>query len=586
MPDTQSPTQQSPTQDPDQPQPKFAPNGNGHAETTTHDGHGGTKYAPPKSDDKDGKEDKPDAAEQAKEQQKNAEKPRRTLIFALIGAVLLTLGIFWGIRYYHYSTTHVGTDDAYITGNLVNVSPIIGGTLSTLSVEEGDMVRKGQLIGRLEDSGQEASLSQQQAAYAAAQSQIPQAQANLAYETQATAAAIQRAQAGITAQQAKTIAAQQQATLSGATVRNQVSQAQSQVRVADAQTAGAQAQVKTAQAAVDSQRQAVQTAQRAADAATAQIASAAATASKTANDERRYARLVSQSAVTVQQYDAAQAAAVSGMAQLQAAQQQAAQARSQVKYTQSGVKQALEQLKVAQKQAYAVSQQGNVARTALLLAQANLGQIPIQQSNIANAVGQGTQAQADLANAKANRQQVLLRKRQIQTYAAQANQAKAALTNAQVTENDTYLYAPTDGQVVKKAVNVGASLSAGQTVATITQANYVWVSANFKETQLQKVLVGQPAEVEVDSAPGIIFSGKVQAINEATGASIALLPPDNSTGNFTKVVQRVPVRIRLIPASNNADKKYARQQDISRLGQGRSVTATIDTSNYDQQRRH
>ncbi len=578
MPDTQNPSSQGAGQT-EEPKPKFAPNGNGHTLTTANDGHGATKYAPPKGEDKEGK---PDAAQ---EQQKNAEKPRRTLIIGLVAAVLLTLGILWGVRYYKYSTTHVGTDDAYITGNLVTVSPIIGGTLSSLTVEEGDTVRKGQLIGRLEDSGQLASLRQAQAAYAAARSQIPQAQANLAYEKQVTAAGIQRARAGIAAQQAKTSAAQRQATLSGATVRNQVAQAQSQVRVADAQTAGAQAQVKTAQATVESQRQAVQTAQRAADAAAAQIAAAAANATKTANDERRYSHLVSQSAVTVQQYDAAQAAAISAAAQLQATQQQAAQARSQVAYARAGVQQAVQQLKAAQKQAEAVAAQGNVARTALLLAQANLGQIPIQQSNVANAVGQGTQAQADLANANANSQQILLRRRQIQTYIAQANQAKAALANAQVTEGDTYLYAPTDGQVVKKAVNAGAALSAGQTVATITQANYVWVSANFKETQLQKVLVGQPAEVEVDSFPGVIFNGRVQAINEATGASIALLPPDNSTGNFTKVVQRVPVRIQLIPASNDADKKYARQQDITRLGQGRSVTATIDTSSYDQQRR-
>lgn len=579
MPDAQSPASSPGAAQTEEPQPKFAPNGNGHTLTTANDGHGATKYAPPKGDDKD---DKPNPAE---EQQKNAEKPRRTLIIGLIAAVLLISGIMWGVRYYHYSTTHVSTDDAYSTGNQFNVSPTIGGTLSRLTVEEGDTVRKGQLIGRLEDSGQLASLRQAQAAYAAAQSQIPQAEANLAYEQQATAAAIERAQAGITAQQAKTVAAQQQASLSGATVRNQIVQAQSQVRVADAQAAGAEAQVKTAQAAVNSARQAVQTAQRAADAQAAQIASAAANATKTANDERRYSRLVSQNAVTVQQYDAAQAAAVSAASQLQATREQAAQAQSQVAYAKSGVQQDLEQLKVAQKQAQAVALQANVARTAQQLAQANLGQIPIQQSNVANAAGQGTQAQADLANAKANRQQILLRRRQIQTYIAQANQAKAALANAQVTENDTYLYAPTDGQVVKKAVNIGASLSPGQTVATITQANYVWVSANFKETQLQKILVGQPAEVEVDSFPGIIFSGKVQAINQATGASIALLPPDNSTGNFTKVVQRVPVRIQLIPASNNADKKYARQQDINRLGQGHSVTATIDTSSYDQQRR-
>jgi len=132
--------------------------------------------------------------------------------------------------------------------------------------------------------------------------------------------------------------------------------------------------------------------------------------------------------------------------------------------------------------------------------------------------------------------------------------------------------------VVKKAANIGSSLSPGQSVVTLTQGSYVWVSANFKETQLKNVVVGQPCEVEVDTFPGIIFNGRVQAINEATGASLALLPPDNSTGNFTKVVQRVPVKIQLVPATGTADKKYARQADILRLHQGLSVTAVIDTT--------
>ena len=135
-----------------------------------------------------------------------------------------------------------------------------------------------------------------------------------------------------------------------------------------------------------------------------------------------------------------------------------------------------------------------------------------------------------------------------------------------------------DGTVVKKASNVGASLSPGQTVVTMTQGDYVYVTANFKETQLRDVRPQQPAEVEVDSFPGRIFKGTVKSINEATGATQALLPPDNATGNFTKVVQRIPVRIELVPAKDTDDKKYARAADIQSLRQGMSVTATIDVS--------
>ena len=212
------------------------------------------------------------------------------------------------------------------------------------------------------------------------------------------------------------------------------------------------------------------------------------------------------------------------------------------------------------------------------MAQAGQINVPIQRTNVQNNVSQGGQAQADLATAQAGASQINLRRQQIATYQAQALQAKAALQNAQVQYNDCFLYAPTDGEVVKKAVNPGSALSPGQTVVTISQSNDVWVEANFKETQLTDVKPGQDAEVEVDTFPHLIFHGYVQAVNEATGAATALLPPDNATGNFTKVVQRIPVRIEVYAADDNEDKQYARAADIQKLRQGMSVTATIDTS--------
>jgi membrane fusion protein (multidrug efflux system) len=119
---------------------------------------------------------------------------------------------------------------------------------------------------------------------------------------------------------------------------------------------------------------------------------------------------------------------------------------------------------------------------------------------------------------------------------------------------------------VKHAANVGTAISPGQTVVTITRGSQVWVMANFKETQLTSVRDGQPAEIEVDAFPGRVFKGKVGSILHATGSATTLLPPDNSTGNFTKVVQRVPVKIWLSSTS-----------DASLLRQGMSVQASIQT---------
>ena len=156
---------------------------------------------------------------------------------------------------------------------------------------------------------------------------------------------------------------------------------------------------------------------------------------------------------------------------------------------------------------------------------------------------------------------------QIETYRAQAQQAQAALANAQITLSDTDIYAPNDGIVVKKTANVGASLSPGQTIFTMTQGDYVWVEANFKETQLKDVGPAD-AELEVDAFPGKMFKGRVRSINEATGAATSLLPPDNATGNFTKVVQRIPVRIELDAASDRRRRQIRPREGHSQFAAG------------------
>lgn len=121
--------------------------------------------------------------------------------------------------------------------------------------------------------------------------------------------------------------------------------------------------------------------------------------------------------------------------------------------------------------------------------------------------------------------------------------AHASLENARLQLAYTNVESPLTGVVSRKQVEVGQLVAPGQPLLTVVDAARTWVTANFKETQLADVRVGQPVSLEIDSYPDCDAEGKVESVGAATGARFALLPPDNSTGNFTKVVQRIPVRI-------------------------------------------
>jgi membrane fusion protein (multidrug efflux system) len=147
--------------------------------------------------------------------------------------------------------------------------------------------------------------------------------------------------------------------------------------------------------------------------------------------------------------------------------------------------------------------------------------------------------------------------------------ARAAAENAQLQLDYTHITAPASGEVSRKQVEVGQLVAPGQPLLSIVADTGVWVTANFKETQLSKIRPGQPVEFDVDAYGGCVGAGKVASVSGATGAKFALLPPDNATGNFTKVVQRVPVRIAVTkPCPGNRP-----------LRPGLSVNVHVDTSN-------
>ncbi|MEN7530682.1 HlyD family secretion protein [Cupriavidus sp. 2SB] len=186
-------------------------------------------------------------------------------------------------------------------------------------------------------------------------------------------------------------------------------------------------------------------------------------------------------------------------------------------------------------------------------------------------------ADADYKQSRANGQKaqaaLLAAQRQIDVIATQKQQAQAALAQA-IAERDlaqlnvgyTELRAPVDGTIGNRRARPGAYAASGTALMSIVPASGLWVDANFKENQLAHLEPGMRATVVADIVPGRVFHGRVASVAPATGAQFSVLPPENATGNFTKIVQRVPVRIVL-------DEKDAR---LGLLRPGLSVTAEVD----------
>jgi len=160
------------------------------------------------------------------------------------------------------------------------------------------------------------------------------------------------------------------------------------------------------------------------------------------------------------------------------------------------------------------------------------------------------QARAGVEGAQADRKQVSMRTADAQAKVAKVAQARAALDAAVLNLSYTNIIAPVDGVATHKQVEPGQIVQAGQGLMVVVPLQDVWVTANFKETQLKNMRPGQKAEVKVDTY-GKTFSGHVDSIAGATGGVLSLLPPENATGNYVKVVQRIPVKIVLDPVPGN-----------------------------------
>jgi membrane fusion protein (multidrug efflux system) len=193
-------------------------------------------------------------------------------------------------------------------------------------------------------------------------------------------------------------------------------------------------------------------------------------------------------------------------------------------------------------------------------------------------------AEATWKTARANSEKaqatLLAAQRQLDVIHSQREQAVAALEQATAKRDlarldlgYTELRAPVDGYIGNRRGRVGGYVSAGTQLLAVVPAQGLWIDANFKEDQLAGMTPGQAVTVEADVLPGKVFHGHLDSLAPATGAQFSILPPENATGNFTKIVQRVPVRIHLDPADNR----------LGELRPGLSVVVEVDTRAHEQQ---
>jgi membrane fusion protein (multidrug efflux system) len=397
----------------------------------------------------------------------------------IIAAVVLLIGLTFGVRYFVYASAHESTDDAFIEGHIIQISPKVAGHIAKVYVSENQHVKKGDLLAEIDSRDYEARLAQAKAMELAAQSKAQAASINVNVTSTTAGAGVEQASSSVQ------------------TAKSNVENARASVEATRGRLEQSQAQVKTAQANAES--------------AHAQVTAAEAEATRANADAARYAELFKQQVVSRQQYDNAVAQARTATASLESASKRAAAADAQVS------------------EARAAEQ---AARSAVQQAQAQVG---VAQSQVGEASGR-------LAAANAAPEQVAASRAQVATAAADVEQAKAAVEQAELNLSYTKIYAPEDGTVTKKAIEEGAFVQVGQALMAIVP-DEVWVVANFKETQLDSIRPGQPVEIKVDAYPSKVFKGHVESIQTGTGARFSMLPPENATGNYVKVVQRVPVKI-------------------------------------------
>ena len=501
-------------------------------------------------------------------------KAKRPGFLVPIVVVLAVVGAIWGFRSWSFGRTHASTDDAQVASRIASIAPKIAGTVTEVLVEDNQLVRAGDPVAKIGPRSYQTAVDQAEANLALAVAQEAEAKARVGLTSETGAAQIAQAQGGVGQSEGAAggaVSEVARARAAEATSRAQASAAEANVKSAQSGYAIAVANVARARDAVREAQALAANARAAVRSALAGVSSARATETNARQTDERYQELLKSGAISAQSAEQAVAAFRVATAQREAAEENvgSAQAAAQqreaaVGTARSGVAAALAQVDQANSQIQASRVTAMAARSAIAQATAA---IATAQSGVVQAQAKTQQATGALQQAKTANTQTEVSRIAYQQAVARVKQARAALARARLDLGDATVYAPITGRISRRTATVGQQVSPGTVLAQVVPEKEIWVVANFKETQLKNVVAGQPVEIEVDALGGEPLKGHVESLSPGTGATFALLPPDNSTGNFTKVVQRVPVKIVFEPG----------QRELERLAVGMSVVATINT---------
>jgi len=415
-----------------------------------------------------------------------AKAPRKRAA-KLAGIGLAVIAAVAGGIYYLHSRHYESTDDAFIEGDVIQVSPRVAGQMVRVYVQDNQHVNGGDLIAEIDARDYQARAAEASAHLADIAARADGAQSNLLLTSTVTDAVL--TQTGAAA---------------GAAVE--------QVKILQARVAEDAAAIRAAEAALAQ--------------AEAQQSAAHAEASRAADDAVRYRAMYAKDEVSKQQLDRTDTLAKSTAAAQEAASQSTEAARAHL----------------------------SQARAAEVSTQAALRQSEKQL----------VQAQGRVSEAQSAPQQIEVQHADVSSLRAQVEQQRASVEQAELALSYTRIYAPESGYITRKSVEPGDFVQPGQPLVALV-SDRLWVVANFKETQLTLMRQGQPVTLKIDAFPQLRLRGHVESFQSGTGAAFSLLPPENATGNYVKVVQRVPVKILLDEAPPAA----------YRIGPGMSVEPEV-----------
>ncbi len=426
----------------------------------------------------------PDAASTEKNASSETKPKKRAnplvrIVMSIVLVVVVIIALVAGVRYAIYASSHQSTDDAQVDADIVAVTSKITERVNEIKVDTNDYVHKGQVLIVLDNRDEQQKFDQAQAALKATQAQADAAKQTVSLTSDQVRAQIQQGNGSI-----------DQVRASIANSKAQAAVEASQVKVAQSGVATALAQLHAAQAVLPGVDQAER---------------------RTLADLKRSQALVASGDAPRSELDAALAAEAS--------------TRSNREQAMANVNVAIANLEAAQQK---VASQRSAAAAAL-------AGVNSQTANLVSAQGKLSESDSPyrVSSQQSNADAILA---QVATQQAQVAQARDQL-------NYTVIRAASDGYIGEKSVAIGKTVAPGETLLTIVPTDRVYITANFKETQIGLMRAKQEVDIKVDAYKGREFSGHVAALGPASQNTYSLVPAQNATGNFVKVTQRLPVRI-------------------------------------------